>query len=498
MKSPEKPIVRVEYCPSTVNYLLSGTVCIIPLSKFVNMPPADVTILYILIKDINLEFDMSSVGNYVMVDEELNGEQLFVHTLDKLLSERFIDNAYTAITRAIFNKASIKTLIQTTADLIGCPIFLSDSSTKVLEASDLNELSKLNDELITCVIKNGFVTADLFEKYDYTNLLKKIASSEKAFYLISNIPEKLNRIIANISVNNYHFGWLVAIPYTNEQKPEYCEIMDILSHAISIELERNKTNFAIDSSENLLVDLLTGYFTSAEDFDRRVRGFGWHLNGSYVCIVIGLANHVDTDSKIGIKSMMAYKNHLSLIFPSIKSIYLKERLVLLLEHKTFNKILNNLELFLINNNLVASVSNIFSNVIKFKEYYEQAADILNLGLSLNKNSTIFYYHDFYLYHCIDTLKKTGHIEYYCLPELLDVVRYDKTYNTKLADTMQVYLNFRNIAKTAEYLNIHRNTLIYRLEKFKELTNINLSSGNDIYKLWLSFLILEVSPNLLDI
>jgi len=496
--SPKKPISRVEYCPSTLNYLPSGTVCIISLSKFVNIPPAEVTVLYVLIKDENIEFDKSSIDNYILINEELDGEQLFIQTLNTLLSKKFIDNAYASITHAIFDKASIKTLIQITADLIGYPIFLSDSSTKVLEASDVNELAKLKDELITCVLKNGFVTADLFEKYDYTNLLKKIASSEKAFYLISNVPEKLNRIIVNINVNNYHFGWLVAIPDNNVQNPDHCEILDILSHAISIEFERNKTNFAINSSENLLLDLLTGYFTSAEDFDRRARGFGWNLNDSYISIIIGFRNPIDNKTKTGIRSMMAYKNHLSLIFPSIKSIYIRERLVLLLENKTFNKILNNLEIFLNNNNLVASVSNIFSNIIDFKEYHEQAADILNLGLSLNKESNIFYYHDFYLYHCINTLKKAGHVEYYCLPELLQVIRYDRTNNTKLADTVHVYLNFRNIAKTAEYLNVHRNTVIYRLEKFKELTNINLSSGIDIYKLWLSFLILEVSPNIMDV
>ena len=115
---------------------------------------------------------------------------------------------------------------------------------------------------------------------------------------------------------------------------------------------------------------------------------------------------------------------------------------------------------------------------------------------MKKENIIFYYHEFYLYHCINTLKKTGNIEYYCLPELIDVIQYDKENNTNLAETVYVYLHFRNMVKTAKHLNIHRNTLIYRLERFKELTNIDLSSGNDIYKLWLSYLILELSPNLI--
>lgn len=495
--SPDKSILRVEYCPSTMKYLLPGTICIMPLNKFINITPADVTVFYVLINDENIEFDKSSIGNYALLNKDIDGEKLFVQTLDMLLSERLIDNAYNSITHALFNKASIKTLLKITADLIKYPIFLSDSSTKVLESSDKKELEKLDDELIQCVLKNGFVTADLFEKYDYPNLLKRIANSESAFYLVSKIPEKLNRIIANINVNNRHFGWLVAVVTDNNYKLEYCKILDILSNVISIELERNKTNLSISSSENLLLDLLTGHFTSAEEFDNRARGFGWSSNKNFIVIVIGFKNQTDNKTQTGVRTMMAYKNQLSIIFPSSKSIYIKERLVVLIESRKFNAILNNLKIFLKSNNLVASTSNEFSNIINFKKYYEQAAEILDIGLKLGKENIIFYYHEFYLYHCVNTLKKTGNIEYYCLPELIDVIQYDKENNTNLAETVYTYLNFRNIVKTAKHLNIHRNTLIYRLERFKELTNINLSSGYDIYKLWLSYLILELSPNLVD-
>lgn len=495
--SPTKPIFRVEYCPKNMDYLPTGTACIFPLSEFVTIAQAKVTVFFILIDNKNIVFDDSCISNYVLLPDYTDGEQLFMKSLAMLESSRLIDGAYTAITHELFNNASIKTLLKITADLIGNPIFLSDTSTKILDTSDENELAQVNDELIKCVLENGFVTSDLFEKYDYANLLKTIEQSKKAFLLESHISEKSNRIIASIMINNQYFGWLVAVISRNEFKPEHCEILDILANAISIELERNKTSLALNSTENLLLDLFTGQFASAEDFGRRARGFGWTLSESYNIIVICHQNPTNNTTQSGMRSMMAYKNHLSLVFPSIKSIYIKERLVLLLESRVNAQILNNLEIFLNNYNLIASVSNSFSNIVDFKEYYEQAADILNLGLRLNKESNIFYYNDLYLYHCIDTLKKTGHLEYYCLPELLQVVKYDRSYNTNFAETVHIYLNFRNIKDTADYLKIHRNTLIYRLEKFKELTNLNLSNGNDIYKLWLSFLILEVSPNIVS-
>ena len=493
--SLKKPIVRIEYRPSTMNYLLSGTACIFPLSEFMSAAQASVDVLYILIKDIDAEFDDSSIRNYVLLPDCIDGENLFMQTLAMLESSRLIDSAYTAITNELFNNATIKTMLKTTADLIGNPIFLSDTTTKMLEASDEDELAQINDELISCVLKNGFVTSDLFEKYDYANLLKSIARSKKAFFIESPIPEKLNRLIANINVNNQHFGWLVAIPNRKKFKPEHCKILDIVAHAISIELERNKASLAVSSTENFLMELLTGQFKSKEDFFRRVRGFGWTLKDSYNTIVIEYRNPTENNTQGGIRSMMAYKNHLSLVFPNIKSIYISEHLVLLVENIAHSQIMNNLEIFIMNNNLAASVSNTFSNIIEFKEYYEQASDILKLGLELNKDKSIFYYHELYLYHSFYSLKKSGHLDYYCMPELKQVIQYDRTYNTNLSETVRAYLKFRNINDTAIHLNIHRNTLIYRLGKFKDMTNLNLSNGDDIYKLWLSFLILDISPNL---
>lgn len=498
ISTPDKPILRVEYCPTTMKYLVSGTVCIINLSKFVDIAPASVTVFYILINDESIEFDTSSIANYVLLNRDVDSEAIFSQALSLLLSERLVDNAYNAITHALFKKSSIKTLLEITADLINCPIFLSDSSTKVLSSSDEKELEGLDDELISCVLDKGFVTADLFEKYKYPKLLKKIANSKEPFYLKSDTPKKLNRIIANINVNNRHFGWLVAVVSSDNFKPEYCKILDILSNVISIELERNKTNLSISSSENLLLDLLTGSFACRKEFDNRARGFGWDLNKDFIVMIMSWRNEIDNKSEIGLRSMMAYKNQLSIIFPESKSIYIKDRLVLIFENRNFEIMVNNLEIFLRNNNLIASTSDIFSNIIDFKRYYEQASEILNIGLQLRKDNIIFYYHDFYLYHCINTLKQTGNIEYYCLPELIDVVLYDKKNNTELAKTVYTYLNFRNIVKTANHLNIHRNTLVYRLERFKDLTNVDLTSGNDIYKLWLSYLILELSPDLICI
>ena len=51
-----------------------------------------------------------------------------------------------------------------------------------------------------------------------------------------------------------------------------------------------------------------------------------------------------------------------------------------------------------------------------------------------------------------------------------LIEYDENVENYMLDTIIAYFeNMYNISKTAEALYIHRNTLIYRLNKIEELT-----------------------------
>ncbi len=56
--------------------------------------------------------------------------------------------------------------------------------------------------------------------------------------------------------------------------------------------------------------------------------------------------------------------------------------------------------------------------------------------------------------------------------------YDARHNSSLAQTMDAYFEHHgNISKTAESLFIHRNTLLYRLERIQDLTGHDLNQAN---------------------
>jgi len=65
--------------------------------------------------------------------------------------------------------------------------------------------------------------------------------------------------------------------------------------------------------------------------------------------------------------------------------------------------------------------------------------------------------------------------------------YDRDNKSDFYKTLQVFiLNDRNLVKSAELLYIHRNTLVYRINRIIDLTGINLNSNDEKKQLLLSY------------
>lgn len=63
--------------------------------------------------------------------------------------------------------------------------------------------------------------------------------------------------------------------------------------------------------------------------------------------------------------------------------------------------------------------------------------------------------------------------------LLSVIQYDKQKNTDYLHTLEVYLkNEMSISKTAADLYLHRNSLLKRLDKLKQLLNSDLEDPEE--------------------
>ena len=74
----------------------------------------------------------------------------------------------------------------------------------------------------------------------------------------------------------------------------------------------------------------------------------------------------------------------------------------------------------------------------------------------------------------------------CRRALGALADYDQQQGAQLQHTLQVFLEQnRSWQKTAERLNVHRQTLVYRIRRIEEITGLSLDSTEDVAVLWIA-------------
>jgi purine catabolism regulator len=71
--------------------------------------------------------------------------------------------------------------------------------------------------------------------------------------------------------------------------------------------------------------------------------------------------------------------------------------------------------------------------------------------------------------------------------------YDRRRHLGLIDTLEAYLEADGqISLAAKSLNIHRNSMIYRVKRLQEISGYNLSSYADLFQLQLALALRKLS------
>lgn len=115
-----------------------------------------------------------------------------------------------------------------------------------------------------------------------------------------------------------------------------------------------------------------------------------------------------------------------------------------------------------------------------------------MKVRLDPSRRVTYFGRYNLYLIVDICARhmtadlgTDDIIFLCSPAVLTLTRYDQFYNSDLRDVLFHYLMYdRNIAETAKNLFMHRNTVIYKINKIKEL--IHHSLDDPYYRFHLLF------------
>ena len=141
------------------------------------------------------------------------------------------------------------------------------------------------------------------------------------------------------------------------------------------------------------------------------------------------------------------------------------------------------------------ISPAFSELSQLRQKFEQAKLAMEYGSQIGNGGLCPYEH-FGLFHLLEQFSTHSTAEDLCSARVLTLRDYDQANGTEFLRTLEVFLRCnRSYQEAASKLKIHRNTVVYRINKCREICQMTLDQEFDTFFTQYSIRVLDCLPHL---
>lgn len=218
----------------------------------------------------------------------------------------------------------------------------------------------------------------------------------------------------------------------------------------------------------------------------------WESAERFMCAV-AVSRHIMGTTE----QPLYYTRLLSLEFSETCSLTYNNRIVCVINldysNKTEAELKKRFKQFLMINDLSAGYSNVFSDYSQVASFHRQAVTALEIGMEQKPDDTYYDFSSYAADYIIGKAVASEERDHFCSQDIKKLLEHDRQNGTQYCKTLKAYIsNHLNASRTAKDLFIHRETMVYRLKRIKELTSIDFDDSNQYLYLLLSLRILETS------
>lgn len=398
-------------------------------------------------------------------------------------------NWFEKIVYFLFEDNDIQSVIDETYTLLRNPMFYLDSDYRIIGIT----LQYLNDPKLdkhwSALLKNGHFSSEwlyyMGNRDNYT--VKKILKTGE-YYTERNFFE-YNRYCDDVFVDGIRTGFLEVLEYETTLNFGHFCLLRKLTDLIKIKDKAHKKELSHYTTSKQIINILNGNI-----YDKKLVSYYLSLKGWQECDCYAVAVLSPTHSES--KNLKGIINNIKIILEKqfnnkILCIEFSDKIILVLNQTLLNKDISiSLSQIAQTEKLFCGVSNKFNGFFLLFDYYTQAISTINYGIKTKHDTTFFFFYD----HAVNLI--IGHNDLpanisMCHPDSIELMRYDNENNTDFLLTLISYIrNNCNLQKTASSLFIHRNTLIYRMQKIKSLLHYDLDNPYTKEYLMISYRIIQ--------
>lgn len=377
----------------------------------------------------------------------------------------------------------------------------------------INELSHFINKSIIVTDSDYNVFSAIFS-LDYKHLineidLPKISPTEIASHI--SHTEISDTAYRNLKINDEvfrffimtlpNFTGMVCVLIDDNDISSYNKLLlEKAKNIISLEITRsNKTKSFSNSYHNFFFDFLISENTKSEkDILEICNFYDFDYTKKRVCVSFVLENCENDQHRNKIISTLQqaisnnFRDHQGLFLCANNNIlslflfYKSEQSNIGAVNNTYNIISDFYNKLgdSISCNINIGISRCHSGINSIRTTFKDTLNCINLKKHQNGAESISCYTDKLEYHILSTLPES-YLMKLCEDTINPLIEFDKNNNGNLVDTLKIYYQNRfNSTETAKKLFLHRNTLIHRLEKIKELLNYDFIDNDKMFSIYL--------------
>lgn len=441
---------------------------------------------------------------------EITGDTKYIDIMYPVMGEIFNEqvnrlnyykDCHERFTKLSLDLKGIPAVVKTLEELIDNPVIILDSDFKAIAYNDtyLKDIVIIKDNIIK-LEKEGspLFTSDVVFSTDNESIRKLVI-----------VPILvLNNIKAYLGVLEKH-SILKELDYIALESAANTLRLELLKDVAVTEVE-------LKYKGDLIEDLINGRIDSIQNIYDRSNLFGWNLKREFIVVIFNISEYEDY-----IKKEKRPSEGLHLLKDKIKKILDRISYYYTMDYISINKGDDIIILWPIEKNekikdtytkikkygcevkkvltnelvkVVVSIGigGVAENPMEIKKSYSEAKDAVNFGQRVFGSNSITVFDELGVYKLLCSFENRAELNNFVNPALLKLKEHDKDKNNELIETLEMYMKCNlNAVKTAEELFVHYKTVLYRLNRIKEIINLDIENREAMLEIEVGLKILRI-------
>lgn len=403
-----------------------------------------------------------------------------------------ITAAKESIIEALLSDRGLQALAEAASSVLENPLLIVDPSHHYMAAAGVSTTTH-DTSRFTQVMREEMSFGDILEQgvahIHFEKIDEKLAKSSGPLIRYNDVLEE-NTMTQSVHVHGISTAHVMLVAHNRGFSEQDIELFSFCVRCIGQEIQKGslETSGVSQIESYFLHRLLEDEAPTPAATQRRLALLDIEpLAILYMVVLQPIAHNLSTLHKQSLRAQLS-----SILTNSLTTSF-EGNLVLLLSRLEGNSLsdydIEILKSVAADNQVYIGISNAFEDICEVRRHLAQAKSAIRFGSSYTKilnDPHVYLYCDYTPMELLDFANDRVNLLNYIHPAIRALHDHDIVHSSELVETLYAYMqNGTSTARTAKLLNLHKNTLLYRLGRIREITGNDLSSGEDLFLFHLS-------------